>query len=190
MSEAVLSLALVSHHEDENNPTTSGASDSPADKKKAPSLWAAVARALYGSLAFLYRAPLRMFRPTKISISLGLQALLNEQGKKSLTPSVVRGIIRKEGVSVSASTRCTCLSSFQAETVLACLLVAILSEACAATRAGQCSHWLHTVCNVCLIGGVLQEPLVRPVTGLASNRPAIHLRLPSGWSTISLVGSS
>lgn len=110
MSEAILSLALVRDHDDEDEDTERAATaakdkqqQQASDKGKKPSVWAALARSLYGSLAFLYRAPLRMFRPTKISISLGLQALLHEQGRRSLTPSVVRGIIRKEGVSASTS---------------------------------------------------------------------------------------
>ncbi|GAA5995842.1 uncharacterized protein JCM10292_004783 [Rhodotorula paludigena] len=62
----------------------------------APSAYAAVSRALAGMLAFMFKRPVRLFRPVKISTWAGIQAIAEEQGR-SVTPGFVRGLLRKEG---------------------------------------------------------------------------------------------
>lgn len=81
----------------------------------APSAYAAVSRALAGMLAFMFKRPVRLFRPVKsalpyllplfqanlspfsVSTWAGIQAIAEEQGR-SVTPGFVRGLLRKEGV--------------------------------------------------------------------------------------------
>ncbi|GAA5896677.1 hypothetical protein JCM8208_004263 [Rhodotorula glutinis] len=63
---------------------------------QAPSFSAAVTRALAGMLAFMFKRPIRLFRPVKISTWAGIQAIAEEQGR-SVTPAFVRGLLRKEG---------------------------------------------------------------------------------------------
>lgn len=75
--------------------TQSGIAES--DSSKRPSFTAAVTRAIFGTLAFLFKRPIRLFRPVKISTMTGIQAIAEEQGK-TVTPAFVRGLIRKEGV--------------------------------------------------------------------------------------------
>lgn len=72
--------------------------DGSSSTGKKPSTWAAVTRALFGSLAFLFKRPIRLFRPVKISTWTGIQAIAEEQGR-SVTPGFVRALLRKEGVS-------------------------------------------------------------------------------------------
>ncbi|KAK4057529.1 hypothetical protein OIO90_001598 [Microbotryomycetes sp. JL221] len=60
------------------------------------SFTAALTRAVFGTLAFLFKRPIRLFRPVKISTMTGIQAIAEEQGR-SVTPAFVRGLIRKEG---------------------------------------------------------------------------------------------
>ncbi|GAA6007236.1 hypothetical protein JCM10207_001555 [Rhodosporidiobolus poonsookiae] len=57
---------------------------------------AAISRALAGMLAFMFKRPIRLFRPVKISTWAGIQAIAEEQGR-SVTPGFVRGLLRKEG---------------------------------------------------------------------------------------------
>ncbi|GAA5836569.1 hypothetical protein JCM9279_000427 [Rhodotorula babjevae] len=63
---------------------------------QAPSFSAAITRALAGMLAFMFKRPIRLFRPVKISTWAGIQAIAEEQGR-SVTPGFVRGLLRKEG---------------------------------------------------------------------------------------------
>ncbi|KPV73997.1 uncharacterized protein RHOBADRAFT_54573 [Rhodotorula graminis WP1] len=63
---------------------------------QAPSFSAAVTRALAGMFAFMFKRPIRLFRPVKISTWAGIQAIAEEQGR-SVTPGFVRGLLRKEG---------------------------------------------------------------------------------------------
>ncbi|KAI5477165.1 mitochondrial carrier protein [Pseudohyphozyma bogoriensis] len=65
-------------------------------RKKPVSTLAGFSRALMGSLAFLFKRPIRLFRPVKISTWTGIQAIAEEQGR-AVTASFVRGLIRKEG---------------------------------------------------------------------------------------------
>ncbi|BGP57612.1 hypothetical protein JCM8202v2_005256 [Rhodotorula sphaerocarpa] len=47
-------------------------------------------------LAFMFKRPVRLFRPVKISTMAGIQAIAEERGK-AVTPAFVRGLIRNEG---------------------------------------------------------------------------------------------
>lgn len=102
MSVTAVPLALMpptdEDREEEQRIAAKQADPSLASSGKKPSTWAAVTRALFGSLAFLFKRPIRLFRPVKISTWTGIQAIAEEQGR-SVTPSFVRGLIRKEGVS-------------------------------------------------------------------------------------------
>ncbi|GAA6058334.1 hypothetical protein JCM3770_001974 [Rhodotorula araucariae] len=70
--------------------------DATARPSQAPSAYAAVTRALAGMFAFMFKRPIRLFRPVKISTWAGIQAIAEEQGR-SVTPGFVRGLLRKEG---------------------------------------------------------------------------------------------
>ncbi|GAA5876796.1 hypothetical protein JCM8547_003168 [Rhodosporidiobolus lusitaniae] len=72
------------------------ASSSSGASSKTQSATAALSRALAGMLAFMFKRPIRLFRPVKISTWAGIQAIAEEQGR-SVTPSFVRGLLRKEG---------------------------------------------------------------------------------------------
>ncbi|GAA5864384.1 hypothetical protein JCM3774_002773 [Rhodotorula dairenensis] len=62
----------------------------------AASASAAFSRAFAGMLAFMFKRPIRLFRPVKISTMAGIQAIAEEQGR-TVTPAFVRALIRKEG---------------------------------------------------------------------------------------------
>lgn len=62
------------------------------------SLGGALARALVGTLAFVFRAPVRLFRPVKLSSWNLLEAMAKREGK-SLSLKYLRTIIRRERVS-------------------------------------------------------------------------------------------
>ncbi|GAA6022559.1 hypothetical protein JCM8202_000517 [Rhodotorula sphaerocarpa] len=62
----------------------------------AASATAALSRAIAGMLAFMFKRPVRLFRPVKISTMAGIQAIAEERGK-AVTPAFVRGLIRNEG---------------------------------------------------------------------------------------------
>ncbi|KAK4052679.1 hypothetical protein OIV83_001966 [Microbotryomycetes sp. JL201] len=76
--------------------TDDGAHGSSDPSSTRTSFTAAVTRALFGTLAFLFKRPIRLFRPVKISTMTGIQAIAEEQGR-SVTPAFVRALIRKEG---------------------------------------------------------------------------------------------
>ncbi|GAA6062420.1 hypothetical protein JCM10212_006055 [Sporobolomyces blumeae] len=74
-------------------PPTSSAS---TNDGKGSSTFAAVSRALAATLAFMFKRPIRLFRPVKISTWAGIQAIAEEQGR-SVSPAFVRALVRKEG---------------------------------------------------------------------------------------------
>ncbi|GAA5936171.1 uncharacterized protein JCM15063_002731 [Sporobolomyces koalae] len=57
---------------------------------------AALSRTLIATLAFLFKRPIRLFRPVKISTWAGIQAIANEQGQ-TVNRQFVRSLIKKEG---------------------------------------------------------------------------------------------
>ena len=61
------------------------------------SLSAALSRSFASSLSFYFSRPIRLFRPTKVSAVTAIQALALDRGQSSLSPSVLRSIIREEG---------------------------------------------------------------------------------------------
>ncbi|GAA6036520.1 hypothetical protein JCM8097_003545 [Rhodosporidiobolus ruineniae] len=73
-----------------------GDSSSSSTSSGKQSATAAISRALAGMLAFMFKRPIRLFRPVKISTWAGIQAIAEEQGR-SVTPGFVRGLLRKEG---------------------------------------------------------------------------------------------
>lgn len=85
-------------------PSTSNTSaigtDSTANNatNKGSSTLAAFSRALAATLAFMFKRPIRLFRPVKISTWAGIQAIAHEQGLSKVNASFIRGLIRKEGV--------------------------------------------------------------------------------------------
>lgn len=60
MSATVLSLAVVSVREDTAQQRVDDSAKNKSDK--APSFWAACTRAIFGTLAFLFKRPIRLFR--------------------------------------------------------------------------------------------------------------------------------
>ncbi|ORY78051.1 hypothetical protein BCR35DRAFT_292044 [Leucosporidium creatinivorum] len=98
MSVAALPVVLMPPTEDdrEEEQRIAAKQDGSSSTGKKPSTWAAVTRALFGSLAFLFKRPIRLFRPVKISTWTGIQAIAEEQGR-SVTPGFVRALLRKEG---------------------------------------------------------------------------------------------
>lgn len=83
-------------HEDAQPQDAPAEADSNKGGSNAASASAAFSRALAGMLAFMFKRPIRLFRPVKISTMAGIQAIAEEQGR-SVTPAFVRGLIRKEG---------------------------------------------------------------------------------------------
>ncbi|GAA5866572.1 hypothetical protein JCM1840_002386 [Sporobolomyces johnsonii] len=106
MSSATLAIAAPKHSAKDDDhalvlpPDQSSAPDSTANpssgNSNAPSTFAAFTRAFAATLAFMFKRPIRLFRPVKISTWAGIQAIAEEQGR-SVTPGFVRGLIRKEG---------------------------------------------------------------------------------------------
>ncbi|GAA5972626.1 hypothetical protein JCM21900_006767 [Sporobolomyces salmonicolor] len=106
MSSATLAIAAPKHSAQDDDhalvlpPGQSSAPDPTANASggnaNAPSTFAAFTRAFAATLAFLFKRPIRLFRPVKISTWAGIQAIAEEQGR-SVTPGFVRGLIRKEG---------------------------------------------------------------------------------------------
>ncbi|CDR45865.1 RHTO0S11e05776g1_1 [Rhodotorula toruloides] len=104
MSSATLHIAVPKHGATDRehplvypgNDIDSSSSDASSRPSNAPSAYAAVSRALAGALAFMFKRPVRLFRPVKISTWAGIQAIAEEQGR-SVTPGFVRGLLRKEG---------------------------------------------------------------------------------------------
>lgn len=66
---------------------------------KDASFLASVSRALLLALGFLFKRPIKLFRPVKISSWLGLQAIAAERKEKAFDLRFLTGIIREEGVS-------------------------------------------------------------------------------------------
>ncbi|CEQ42913.1 SPOSA6832_04792, partial [Sporobolomyces salmonicolor] len=129
MSSATLAIAAPKHSARDDDhalvlpPGQSSAPDPTANPSSgnanAPSTFAAFTRAFAATLAFLFKRPIRLFRPVKsafrpvsrsfrsspthlalretVSTWAGIQAIAEEQGR-SVTPGFVRGLIRKEGV--------------------------------------------------------------------------------------------
>lgn len=109
MSMVTLPLVLMPPTEDEREEEKRIAAKSREEGGKRPGTFAAVTRALFGTLAMLFKRPIRLFRPVKISTFAGLQAIAQEQGR-SVTPSFVRGLIRQEGVSrITSGIQTKCL---------------------------------------------------------------------------------
>ncbi|BGP42476.1 hypothetical protein JCM10449v2_006481 [Rhodotorula kratochvilovae] len=65
--------------------------DATARPSQAPSVSAAITRAVAGMFAFMFKRPIRLFRPVKISTWAGIQAIAEEQGR-SVTPGFWRFI--------------------------------------------------------------------------------------------------
>ncbi|KAM0786765.1 hypothetical protein ACM66B_002200 [Microbotryomycetes sp. NB124-2] len=78
------------------NVSVSRNDETESDPNSKRTIGAALTRALFGTLAFLFKRPIRLFRPVKISTMTGIQAIAEEQGR-SVTPAFVRALIRKEG---------------------------------------------------------------------------------------------
>ncbi|GAA5988857.1 hypothetical protein JCM10908_006200 [Rhodotorula pacifica] len=109
MSSANVHVALPKHSRDdhplvypgiavEGDADSAASADAKGGKNgsNAASASAALSRALAGMLAFMFKKPIRLFRPVKISTMAGIQAIAEEQGR-TVTPAFVRGLIRKEG---------------------------------------------------------------------------------------------
>jgi hypothetical protein len=73
-----------------------GKGESETSRKE--SLSGAIARALVGTLAFVFRAPVRLFRPVKLSSWNLLEAMAKREGS-SLSLRYMRTLIRREKVS-------------------------------------------------------------------------------------------
>jgi len=78
--------------------STSTTQESGNDGKGSSTL-AALSRTLIATLAFLFKRPIRLFRPVKISTWAGIQAIAQEHGLKTVNRQFVRNLIKKEGVS-------------------------------------------------------------------------------------------
>ncbi|SCV70273.1 BQ2448_1667 [Microbotryum intermedium] len=76
---------------------TSTTTSSTTKPGSSSSVFAACTRALFLSLAFLFKRPIRLFRPVKISTWTGLQAIAYEHGHYKVTLAFVRSLIRKQG---------------------------------------------------------------------------------------------
>ncbi|GAA5825975.1 hypothetical protein JCM11251_000074 [Rhodosporidiobolus azoricus] len=74
----------------------SGEANASSASTSKQSATAALSRALAGMLAFMFKRPIRLFRPVKISTWAGIQAIAEEKGR-SVTPGFVRGLLRQEG---------------------------------------------------------------------------------------------
>jgi hypothetical protein len=69
--------------------------DSKSEPNRKESLGGALARALVGTLAFVFRAPVRLFRPVKLSSWNLLEAMAKREGR-SLNLRFIRTIIKRE----------------------------------------------------------------------------------------------
>ncbi|GAA5903571.1 hypothetical protein JCM6882_002988 [Rhodosporidiobolus microsporus] len=102
MSSSQVPLAVPKHssRDDDHALVLPGSSTSSGDAtttgSSKQSATAALSRALAGMLAFMFKRPIRLFRPVKISTWAGIQAIAEEQGR-SVTPGFVRGLLRQEG---------------------------------------------------------------------------------------------
>ncbi|GAA5991241.1 hypothetical protein JCM5350_005954 [Sporobolomyces pararoseus] len=78
-----------------STPTSSSGAES--NDGKGSSTLAALSRTLIATLAFLFKRPIRLFRPVKISTWAGIQAIAQEHGLKTVNRQFVRNLIKKEG---------------------------------------------------------------------------------------------
>ncbi|SCZ87410.1 BZ3500_MvSof-1268-A1-R1_Chr2-2g04876 [Microbotryum saponariae] len=88
-------LVIVPQSSTPVDPTSTSSSQTKSGSSS--SVLAALTRALFLSLAFLFKRPIRLFRPVKISTWTGLQAIAHEHGHSKVTPAFVRSLIRKQG---------------------------------------------------------------------------------------------
>ncbi|SGY15057.1 BQ5605_C013g07227 [Microbotryum silenes-dioicae] len=88
-------LVIVPQSSTPVDPTSTSSSQPKSGSSS--SVLAALTRALFLSLAFLFKRPIRLFRPVKISTWTGLQAIAHEHGHSKVTPAFVRSLIRKQG---------------------------------------------------------------------------------------------
>jgi len=72
------------------------------EKSRKESLSGAFARALVGTLAFVFRAPVRLFRPVKLSSWNLLEAMAKREGS-SLSLRYMRTIIKREKVRIDGA---------------------------------------------------------------------------------------
>ncbi|GAA6005137.1 hypothetical protein JCM11491_002590 [Sporobolomyces phaffii] len=72
-------------------------STSSSNDGKGSSTLAALSRTLIATLAFLFKRPIRLFRPVKISTWAGIQAIAQEHGLKTVNRQFVRSLIKREG---------------------------------------------------------------------------------------------
>ena len=103
------------------------------------SLGGALARALVGTLAFVFRAPVRLFRPVKLSSWNLLEAMAKREGK-SLSLRYMRTLIRREKVNRWQSGSHGSLP--HSRPGLLSPPVDILSSPAASTPPRQYDHWV------------------------------------------------
>lgn len=77
------------------------ASEQPRRKQreKHESLGGAVVRSLFGTLAFVFKRPVRLFRPVKLSSWTILEAMAKREGNKGLSLRYLRSLLRRENAS-------------------------------------------------------------------------------------------
>ncbi|GAA5946348.1 hypothetical protein JCM3765_000208 [Sporobolomyces pararoseus] len=78
-------------------PSSSLTAPTSSNDGKGSSTLAALSRTLIATLAFLFKRPIRLFRPVKISTWAGIQAIAQEHGLKTVNRQFVRNLIKKEG---------------------------------------------------------------------------------------------
>jgi len=162
---------------------------------KGSSTLAAVSRALAATLAFMFKRPIRLFRPVKISTWAGIQAIAHEQGLSKVNASFIRGLIRKEGVRFFRNSP-SHLSPLNPSFNPFVSTVEVLSSTCSPSDGSQHPHRSHPVHDLHYFRTILPLLLFTfliEYTSFGHQRVLIrtfHLGIPSWSSSIDSLGTS